>query len=311
MSASFVSKDIWSDLTRSALRSPASCHVAVAYFASGASQLLPLGRGSRLVVDASEKAVKSGQTCPAELIKLLKQGVEIFSVPNLHAKVFVLGKTAYIGSANVSTRSASTLIEAGIRITEPSVIKAARQFVQKQCLHQLTPEVLKYLAKIYRPPIVTGNNKGKRPPKAGSTRPELPPLRLAQLHREDWPELDQATHDEALVVAEKRRQHKTQYLLESFRHAGKCPYKGKDAVIQATDEGGGKILLSPPGNVLHVRRMRNKEVSFVYLERPDRKRRQLKSVAKAVGSTQKRLRKSGLVKDADLAESLFKIWTNA
>jgi len=49
--------------------------MAVAYFGKGASRLLPLTAGSRLVVDASECAVASGQTCPADLIKLVARGV--------------------------------------------------------------------------------------------------------------------------------------------------------------------------------------------------------------------------------------------
>jgi hypothetical protein len=40
-----------------------------------------LRAGSRLVVDASENAVKSGQTHPADLKKLQNRGVVIYSYP--------------------------------------------------------------------------------------------------------------------------------------------------------------------------------------------------------------------------------------
>jgi phosphatidylserine/phosphatidylglycerophosphate/cardiolipin synthase-like enzyme len=56
-------------------------------------------------VDASEAAVQAGQTCPASLSSMLKRGVQVFSREGLHAKVFVFGTTAYIGSANVSGNS--------------------------------------------------------------------------------------------------------------------------------------------------------------------------------------------------------------
>ena len=92
MSAIFVSQGIWPQLTRAARGSRQHCAVAVAYFGKGASRLLPLAKGSRLVVDASERSVASGQTCPADLIKLVKRGVAVYGVPNLHAKVFVLGR---------------------------------------------------------------------------------------------------------------------------------------------------------------------------------------------------------------------------
>src|SRR5580704_12654880 len=142
MNATFLSRDIWPQLTKAARGSRRRCVVAVAYFGKGASRLLPLAKGSRLVVDASERSVGSGQTCPADLIRLVKRGVAVYSVPNLHAKVFVLGRTAYIGSPNVSNR-------------------AARHFVEQNCLHELTPTVLKRLAKLYRPPLFPGGKRGK------------------------------------------------------------------------------------------------------------------------------------------------------
>jgi len=92
MTTAFLSRDIWPQLTKAARDSRQRCAVAVAYFGKGASRLLPLGKGSRLVVDASERSVASGQTCPADLIKLVKRGVAVYGVPNLHAKVFVLGR---------------------------------------------------------------------------------------------------------------------------------------------------------------------------------------------------------------------------
>ncbi len=139
MSTAFITRDIWPQLTKAVRDSPQSCAVAVAYFGKGAGKLLPLTKGSRLVVDASEHAVAAGQTCPADLAKLVKRGVKVYSVPNLHAKVFVLGRAAYIGSANASNRSASQLVEAVIRTTETSAVRAARQFVRDHCLHELTP----------------------------------------------------------------------------------------------------------------------------------------------------------------------------
>ncbi|MBZ0070859.1 MAG: phospholipase D family protein [Gammaproteobacteria bacterium] len=310
MSIEFVSQEIWPQLTRAVRGSRQRCAVAVAYFGAGASRLLPLPKGSRLVVDASERSVASGQTCPADLIKLTKRGVSIFSVPNLHAKVFVLGRTAYIGSTNVSSRSASHLVEAVIRTTEPGAVDAAREFVQQHCLHELTPTVLKRLAKLYRPPLIPGGKPGKRQQARTSKRPALPRLFLAQLHFEDWSERDQTLHDSALAVAEKRRKHPRSFELDSFRNTGKCIYQRGDVIIQVLDEGNGNILVAPPGNVLHVRTRRDgkKQVSFIYLERPARRRRPIKSLARTIGCTQKQLRRNGMVRDRSFAQALLSTW---
>lgn len=262
------------------------------------------------MVDASERAVASGQTCPTDLLNLLKRGVALYSVPNLHAKVFVLGRAAFIGSTNVSSRSAAQLVEAVIRTTEPSAVRAARQFVRGHCLHELTPQVLKQLAKVYRPPKFPGGKPGKKRVKETSQRPTLPRLLLTQLFREDWPERDQALHDAALPVAKKRRQHPRTFELESFRWPGKCDVLRGDVVIQVTEEGNGSVLVTPPGNVLHVRTRRdsNGQVSFVYVERPARRRRQVKSLARLLECAQKRLCREGVIRDPLFARALLNTW---
>jgi hypothetical protein len=312
MNTVFDSQNIWPELSEAAGRARKRCVVAVAYFGAGASRLLPLHKGSRLVVDASDRAVASGQTCPTDLLKLVKRGVAVYSVPNLHAKVFVLGKTAYVGSTNVSNRSASQLIEAVLRTTEPSAVQAARKFVEDLCLHELTPEVLKQLAKLYRPPLVPGSKRKPRSDAASATRPTLPRLFLAQLHLGEWSDRDQVLHDAGLVVARKRRLHPRTFELTSFRVAGRCPYQRGDVVIQVTNEGAGKVLVSPPANVLHVRRRQDAtgRVGFVYLEHASRPRRDVRKLAIQIGrGSLQLLRRDGLVRDKAFARALLGRWS--
>jgi hypothetical protein len=311
MSTTLVTQDIWPQLTKVARSARQPCAVAVAYFGAGASRLLPLPKNSRLVVDASERAIASGQTCPADLIKLVKRGVRAYNVPNLHAKVFVLGRAAYIGSANASNRSASQLVEAVVRTTETDTVRSARQFVRELCLHELTPAVLKHLAKLYRPPHVPGGQPRKLNNKEVSIRPALPRLLLGQLRLVDWSEREQAFHDTALAVAKRRREHPRSFELDSFRYSGKCAYRRGDVVVQVTDEGKDGVLVSPPGNVLHVRTRRdgNRQVSFVYVERPAQRRRQVTKLARALGrGALKRLRRNGVVRDAAFAQALLNTW---
>ncbi len=313
MSTAFITAGLWPEITRAAKASRARCSVAVAYFGQGAARLLPLARGSRLVVDASEGAVKSGQTCPADLLAMVKRGVRVFSVPNLHAKVFVLGRVAFIGSANVSRRSAGTLIEAALRTREPSTVQAARRFVGDHCLHELTPELLKRLAKIYRLPRLAGGQLRKsRQPTDYASRPTLPRLLLAQLVLRDWSERDQALHDAGEVVARKRRKHPRSFELDSFLWTGRCPFQEGDKVIQITDEGSARRFMAAPGNVLYVRTRRGekRQVSFVYVERPSDRRRRVAVVARKLGrGALERLRRRGQVRDAAFAQALLNIWS--
>jgi phosphatidylserine/phosphatidylglycerophosphate/cardiolipin synthase-like enzyme len=63
-------------------------------------------------------------------------------VPNLHAKIYVFDDAAIIGSANVSNRSAGTLIESVLRTADFGVVRSAKKFVQGLCLHELSPGAL-------------------------------------------------------------------------------------------------------------------------------------------------------------------------
>jgi hypothetical protein len=154
MKGHLLTADVWKSLTAAAKKTPSPAYAAVAYFGQGASKLLTLPAKSRLVVDASEGAVKSGQTCPAELKKLQKRGVIIYRIPNLHAKIVAFDKDAFIGSANVSNRSATALIEAVVQTNDPGLVRSARTFVRGLCLDELSPTTIDHLDAIYRPPRI-------------------------------------------------------------------------------------------------------------------------------------------------------------
>jgi 4-hydroxy-3-methylbut-2-enyl diphosphate reductase IspH len=75
MHTEFLGSDIWSAIRTEAKQYQGKSFVAVAYFGTGASKRLPLKKESILVVDATDRAVKSGQTNPSELKKLQDKGV--------------------------------------------------------------------------------------------------------------------------------------------------------------------------------------------------------------------------------------------
>lgn len=174
MPTEFIEDQVLKRIRTAARLSRRPGKVAVAYFAKGAADLLPLKKNSKLVVDASEATVRSGGTSPSDLIKLSKKGVRVFSVQNLHAKVFVFGGKAFIGSSNVSMRSADTLKEAVVQISERHVVKAARDFVGSLCLQELGLEALDRLKKLYRPPrFPVGKARKRKRNVAGRVRAKL------------------------------------------------------------------------------------------------------------------------------------------
>ena len=309
----FITEGIWSDLQAAAKRSKRPGAVAVAYFGKTASKLLPLPRGSRLVVDASEGAVKSGQTCPAELKRLvMTNDVRVYSVPNLHAKVFVLGRTAFIGSANVSRNSAESLIEAVVATTDPTTVRAARRFVEAQCLHELGPRELNRLQAMYRPPRLAGGRRGRAPRKpAHSPRPLLPRVLLAQLHVGSPPEGSEIAREAGLKAGRRSMTRPRRHLLDDFWHFGKCSYRDGDKVIQLLKEPSGRRMVSQPGTVVHLEPWEDgtRKCTFVYLELPNGPRVELRRLAKKIGAgAAKRLARGGRVSQ-EFAEQLLRAWS--
>jgi len=306
-----ITEDLWPTLTAEIHASKRSCDVAVAYFGQGSAKMLPLEKGSRLVVDASERTVKQGATCPAELIKLQKKGVEIYSVPNLHAKVYVTGRAAFIGSANVSKPSAGRLIETLLHTTEKQVVADARLFVESLCRVSLGPERLKQLVKIYRPPHAPGGKRGKRAVAEQAVAVELPEVRLAQVTTSaDRPDEEEPTRKAGEDAAQQKREHRdATHKLDDFRWWGQCGFKKGQQVIKV-EEDAGRYWVYPPGYVLHVRKHRGKAVWYVYVEHPVCRRKSLESVIAKLGrGSRPEMLKTGAVRDRKLASNLLGLWS--
>jgi hypothetical protein len=251
MKSQFVSDGVWKVLT-SAAKSRKPALVAVAYFAQGASKLLALAPNSRLVVDASDGAVKSGQTCPTDLRRLQKRGVVIYSYPDLHAKVYAFDGLAFVGSANASNSSSSRLTEAVIRTTEQRVVRSAKAFVQGLCLDELSPGRLDRLARIYRPPRMPKGDgrQGKAPRRRPQS--ELPRLFLAQLKRIDPPEGSEDAYRRGALVAKSRRKRVRSYILDDFCWGKNSLFRAGDKVVQVVEESGTHHLIDAPADVIYT-----------------------------------------------------------
>jgi hypothetical protein len=100
---------------------------ALAYVS--ASTLIRFRKDDILVCDASDAAIKSGETSASALSKWYRGGVQIYSRPGLHAKLLVMGNRALIGSANLSESSAYQLREASLLTSRTSVVSQAKAFV--------------------------------------------------------------------------------------------------------------------------------------------------------------------------------------
>jgi hypothetical protein len=104
---------------------------------------LNLTKGDTLICNASDYAIKNGQTDAKVLAKYFKKGVEIYSCQNLHSKLLLAGKNLVIGSANMSLSSANNLIETAVLTQSETLIAQAQAF----CENLLEPEESNKLTK--------------------------------------------------------------------------------------------------------------------------------------------------------------------
>src|ERR1700730_8190051 len=102
-----VVNEVWSELIDNWGKSPR--YIAVAYFSCDRD--LPFDAGDVLIVNASDGAIKSGQTDAKAVRRAFESGVNVYSHPQLHAKLYVLGGQVFVGSANSSISSRENLIE--------------------------------------------------------------------------------------------------------------------------------------------------------------------------------------------------------
>jgi hypothetical protein len=106
--------------------------IAVAYVGRDASSVLQLRKGDVIVVNGSDNAVAAGATDPRAIEDWLDADVRVVNHPWLHAKVFVAGRTAIVGSANLSERARSgAIVEAAIRTTQRETAASARDFIDR------------------------------------------------------------------------------------------------------------------------------------------------------------------------------------
>jgi hypothetical protein len=108
-----------------------------------------------------------GLTNAQVLANAFKRGAKLYSLPGLHTKVLLLGGSAVIGSANLSNKSASKLVEAAWVTDAPAAVGMATSLVQQLTnqARKIDETFLKRILKIdvkAHPKPASGSGKRKR-----------------------------------------------------------------------------------------------------------------------------------------------------
>jgi hypothetical protein len=238
-------KVVWKALRR-AFGKGHRADVAVAFLGGGAFARLKLSKGSVLVVNASEEVVRNGLTDPREIQKFRKRGVRVFSDPALHAKLFVLASRVFIGSANVSNKSAGQLAEAVVSTNDSATVAQARRFVKSRAHTEIGPEYLKSLLKTYRPPRISIH---------GDTRQKESDFIWAiHLPIRVYTKAAQSAVDRGERKAKRKMRRSRYFTLDDFQCSGKDLSRVNvgDTVLQRVRDGSGPFRLYPLGMVVDV-----------------------------------------------------------
>lgn len=85
--------------------------------------------GDTLIADASENAIKTGQTSAAVLQEMFGRGVAVYHCAGLHAKLLVIDEKLIVGSGNASGSSANRLLAAAILTSDATLVAQAQSFL--------------------------------------------------------------------------------------------------------------------------------------------------------------------------------------
>lgn len=150
------------------------CRVAVAYCGEGAYRFFP-EKGAfrpadlRIIVDASRTTISRGLTNPNGIFKLLDLTNQLYSLPGLHAKVWVFDdNVALVGSVNLSESSIEAQRQLTVEVRDPRVVsRIAKWFDRLQSesmqLHSGSIRRLKKYWPKHRETIAGRRTRGRLP----------------------------------------------------------------------------------------------------------------------------------------------------
>lgn len=287
---------------------------AVAYLGSGASNLLPLRQGDKLVVDMSLRAVRSGTTDPREVRKYLRRGVDVFSRPSLHAKFIVIDQAVIAGSANLSSHARQVLDEAALVTDDAAAVKRATATFEQLCTEPVRKPYLDKCIEEFRPPkFGTATKGGRRKQDRGKV------WILGNLGYGELPEDEEDGADRLVRKTREKLLDFQQHHVEYCHYAAKPTFATKlregDWIITAFRDGG-RVDVYPPSRFLGLesrgRRGGKRRYFFLYETPKDpvsigwSKFRQA-APAHIKAARRSRPRTTAITDDAD-ADALLRLW---
>lgn len=257
-----------SDLWPVAAKLSRKAETRLAAIAYVTAETVKFGEGDVLVVDATRKAITSGETTAQVLLDAHDAGAQIYNCPALHAKLLVIDDTAIIGSGNMSGNSPN-LHECAVLTDQSSVVGQARTYIQqlRERSRLLSRRELVTLTKL---PVVRRGGRGQRKSKNRLTK-TLGTRRwlvgVTPINEERMPAADQATNERALSkLAAKLGKDRDELSWVKLTGSSKMRKESKvgDLMIVAlcSNKESNRLSVSPPSSILA--RANSKNSTFLY-----------------------------------------------
>ena len=231
-----LSRDLWKAI-RAQARQSRRKKAAIAYVTR---DLVGFSKGDVLILDASTRAIASGETSAKLLRSLLRKQVSLYHCPDLHAKVLMLDEVAVIGSGNMSDSSTYALVEAGIMTDHAATVSGVASFIEQlvQQSEKLTDDKIKRLCRI------KVNKRGGRGKLKGGKHLKT---KITQLGNRTWlvgvKELvgDPAPDEQKMI--DKAKEALRPKLNDPEEELGWIRWTGKSRFIQESREGDRLIQI--------------------------------------------------------------------
>ena len=314
-----INEQYWQKLQKS-IKGARYVEAAIAYFGSEGAKILKLRPGDRLIVDMSISTVKAGGTNPYEVENLINKGISVFTRKNLHAKIVIVDKSIFVGSANISNNSQKFLDEAAIFTNDRVSVLRAQNFIERCCSEPVMPEYLEECKKVYSPPKFKNGKKTS----VKSSRATHAKLWIVSLQAGYVPDAEIGEYEKGEEKALKNIDAKKSKA-DSFH----WPYKPKmadeiepgDWMIQIVEQADKQTIVHPPGQFLllhkYIRNKKTGQKRYVFhLEIPKRLRSlkwvRFKKIGASILSKEKLAKPRTMpVRGIDAADGLLRIWKSA
>ena len=263
MTIKFHAPHPWGEIKKNAIDK--KCFVAVPFLGRNAATYLPIGKGSVLITRCNEQSIKAGQVDPSEVLKFIRRGVIVHNYSTLHAKVYVLGRKLFVGSANVS-KSSQGLSEACIETNDPKMIAQAKKYIESLSSDLVTEEQVRRFIKLYPGEnnwsfgTVTKSNKVTDTKSRGA-------VWITSVYNGKWDDESELLDRDFFKVVKTKIADPTVSKLNRIEYDEKPPFRKNQTLIIRWSKGRG-FAFECPAKIVEIIKVLDTGKYIVYLDQP-------------------------------------------